>query len=477
MARGQFPFQLRDASGDVISSATVTITVRAGGGAATHWSAETGGTSSTGTTSPDANGIVDRWLDEGSYNAAITGVSNNFTRSFEIVRGDGVTTLADNSVNTNALANNAVGTTDIADLAVGTTALASGGVAGVDLATDAASARTIITDAVTEPKIANNAVSSAHIQADAVTAAKLGNGSVGTTQLGTDAITLAKVASNTVQGNALALGSITDTKIAADTFASTNFADNAIQRSHLVDALFPIGTILPFSGTVVPTGWLLLNGQTVSSSTYATLYGRFVKTKTGTYSNGSAVVTALGTTSDLAANMWVLVNGVTRQIQTVNSGTQVTLTTTVSFSGAHSSRFYWVNEDFQSDSSVFRLPDMRGRVPVHPNPTATSVGSTLRLGINDGSVLASRGAKHNHDVGTLTVASSGAHAHFYAAPTSNGMTEHNPLASTYREYGHFNAQTSGVSTAHTHGITGTVGDSSLTDSEGFLTVNYIIRAL
>jgi microcystin-dependent protein len=60
------------------------------------------------------------------------------------------------------------------------------------------------------------------------------------------------------------------------TVSTAKIADEAVTAAKLAPTLLaqfiPAGTILPFGGTVVPSGFLLCNGQSVSRSTYADLY-------------------------------------------------------------------------------------------------------------------------------------------------------------------------------------------------------------
>jgi microcystin-dependent protein len=60
------------------------------------------------------------------------------------------------------------------------------------------------------------------------------------------------------------------------TIATAKIADSAITSAKLAPALLaqfiPAGAVLPFAGTVVPSGFLLCNGQAVSRTTYSDLY-------------------------------------------------------------------------------------------------------------------------------------------------------------------------------------------------------------
>lgn len=61
-----------------------------------------------------------------------------------------------------------------------------------------------------------------------------------------------------------------------ETITTDKIADGAITAEKIAAAVIanfiPVGTILPYAGTVAPNGFLLCNGQTVSRTTYSALY-------------------------------------------------------------------------------------------------------------------------------------------------------------------------------------------------------------
>jgi microcystin-dependent protein len=71
---------------------------------------------------------------------------------------------------------------------------------------------------------------------------------------------------NSLPGDCIVDDSITTDKIADGAVTSDKLA------SGLLAQFIPAGTILPYGGSVAPTGFLLCNGQTVSRTTYADLY-------------------------------------------------------------------------------------------------------------------------------------------------------------------------------------------------------------
>lgn len=64
--------------------------------------------------------------------------------------------------------------------------------------------------------------------------------------------------------------------ITDETITTDKIADEAVTAAKIdgdvLAKFIPAGTILPFGGTVVPTGFLLCNGQQVSRTTYSDLY-------------------------------------------------------------------------------------------------------------------------------------------------------------------------------------------------------------
>jgi microcystin-dependent protein len=102
MARAEIPFVVTKTNGDAVSGASVQINVRNGGAATIYADATSGTTISTaGLTTTTAEGRIEGWLNEGSYDMTITGTGiTTYTQPIEMVRGDGVGLLAANSVGT-----------------------------------------------------------------------------------------------------------------------------------------------------------------------------------------------------------------------------------------------------------------------------------------------------------------------------------------------------------------------------------------
>lgn len=103
--------------------------------------------------------------------------------------------------------------------------LADGSITSNLIANDAVSASKLGTDSVTTVKIAANNVTSAKLATDSVTTAKIVGGAVTDAKLATDAVTTTKVADD----------AITSAKIADATIVASNLADSAVTTAKIAD--------------------------------------------------------------------------------------------------------------------------------------------------------------------------------------------------------------------------------------------------
>jgi hypothetical protein len=76
---------VQDSAGNRVVGAAVTIK-NLDGSNATHWSAKTGGTSSTAAITTNSRGLLDRWIDPGTYTYSTSGIT---TRSSRLLGGWG----------------------------------------------------------------------------------------------------------------------------------------------------------------------------------------------------------------------------------------------------------------------------------------------------------------------------------------------------------------------------------------------------
>jgi hypothetical protein len=148
----------------------------------------------------------------------------------------------------------------------------------------------------------------------------------------------------------------------------------------------------------------------------------------------------------------------------------------------------WANIDpaWKSGSDIV-LPDCRGRMPIGKGTHA----DVDTLNKNDGVAVASRRAKHAHTNG-LTFAGTNANTGTESADhvhnenvttTGSGTGSQMPRAilDSGAGYQSSGANTGGRSAAHTHNYTpsgtigGSIGAAGMTDSGGFIVVNWIIK--
>lgn len=87
MARGEIQLTVQTTAGAAVSGASATVNIR-GGGLATVYAAATGVTTASNPITTAANGRIDGWLDEGSYDIQISGAGiTTYTQPVEIVNG------------------------------------------------------------------------------------------------------------------------------------------------------------------------------------------------------------------------------------------------------------------------------------------------------------------------------------------------------------------------------------------------------
>lgn len=121
---------------------------------------------------------------------------------------------------------------------------------------------------ISTDKLVDSAVATAKIADSAVTSAKIANGTIATGDLADSAVTSAKIADATIATGDLADGAVTSAKIADATIVTGDLAAATLASSSIG---IP-GEIRMWSGSTVPTGWLLCDGSAVNRTTYAALY-------------------------------------------------------------------------------------------------------------------------------------------------------------------------------------------------------------
>ena len=172
-------------------------------------------------------------------NSAVTFVKTNFSDGD--IPGAKLTSA---SVTSTQIANNAVTANELADDAVDTAAIANTAVTGAKIASDTITAGHIAANAIGASELADNAVDSGAIASDAVTTAKITDLNITTDKLAANAVTAAKIADDT----------ITATQIAANAVGSSELADNAVDTAAIANSAVADGKISGVSGTKITDG-------------------------------------------------------------------------------------------------------------------------------------------------------------------------------------------------------------------------------
>jgi microcystin-dependent protein len=154
---------------------------------------------------------------------------------------------------------------------------------------------------VQSSNILPHSITNASIYQQTITAAELAIGGIGPDQLAPNCVTQIKILDGSVTVNKIGAAAVTEAKIADDAVTELKIEDNAVTTDKildanittdkilnanvtlpklgadviaLLDALIPIGCIMPFAGSagVSLAKWLECNGQAVNRVTYATLF-------------------------------------------------------------------------------------------------------------------------------------------------------------------------------------------------------------
>lgn len=130
-------------------------------------------------------------------------------------------------------------------------------------------------------------------------------------------------------------------------------------------------------------------------------------------------------------------------------------------------------------SAQFRIPDLKGRVPVGRNSSDTDF-DTLGEKVGNKTELLdlTHIPSHSHDEGTLIAASSGSHSHTYSGTSVSNTTTtgSQPRISTLGSGGNYTTNSTG---SHTHDITGSTGltgdGQPHKNIQPSIVLNYIIK--
>lgn len=164
-----------------------------------------------------------------------------------------------------------------------------------------------------------------------------------------------------------------------------------------------VGEVVTQAGLFAPNfaaevwGWT--DGSAVSRSTYAGLMANIAPSGSGVRTNGSAVITSIGYASGLnGIAVGMAVEGVGIQagarVQSIDSGSQITLTSTATSSGTSPVQIFPYGNG--NGSSTFNLPDTRGRGQVGLAYLGGGHVDVSGIGNADTLAVAFRRPKHRH---------------------------------------------------------------------------------
>jgi microcystin-dependent protein len=265
--------------------------------------------------------------------------------------------------------------------------------------------------------------------------------------------------------------------------------------SSVSNRIIPPGTIVPFAGITVPTGWLLCNNQAVNRNTYSNLF----KALTITFPNVSIIngaPTISGLSNVNTSGDWVGSGSQSWGIagDGIPSGTYITSSTSTSINVSNSITKTTVTNiivgpfGFTGDNNTttFNVPDLRGRVPAGRDAmdaTATNRITTVYAAMN-GNVLGvgagTQSMAHFHyasDQGGNLQAAIGAVANNVASIgyVAGGITYPGSSTATYAISGTF-LGTNANSFNHYTPVYGTTsGATSVNNVQPTLITNYIIK--
>lgn len=216
------------------------------------------------------------------------------------------------------------------------------------------------------------------------------------------------------------------------------------------------GMIADFAWPVVQEGWLECDGSDVNTTTYAALYAAMTIQMSGTRVSGSSVITSLSSTANMRVGYYVFGTGIPSgtTITTIDSSTQITLSTNVTSSGTSTV----IVSPWLLNTGTIRLPDLStaGRYRrSRTSSTAVGQNQTDLIKAHGHTGTSDSAGSHSHTFSGTTGTESATHTHTYAIPTSGVnylQGSSNPLSTVYPNT---TSTTSGQSTLHTHNYSGT----------------------
>jgi len=242
------------------------------------------------------------------------------------------------------------------------------------------------------------------------------------------------------------------------------------------DVAVPTGAVMPFLGSVAPTGWFIMDGTPISRTTYSVLFAMLGTTygvgdgsttfnlpiMAGRYpigiNSGDATADVLGETGGTASSAHSHV-AVTWPTYSVNSHTHPIGTIVASSVPAHT---HGVGSLTSSSAGSHSHPGVNWNIAwSHTAGTAGTPRFYRGSNSTDSSTVPN---------GTVDVGSSGAHTHTFSGTVGTGANGDAPLPITM-------SGSAGGATATTTPSGGSIGAANATENRApFLVVTYIIKS-
>lgn len=140
----------------------------------------------------------------------------------------------------------------------------------------------------------------------------------------------------------------------------------------------PVGSVMAFSGFVIPTNWQLAYGQALSRTTFSQLLTALtISTTTGNCTASSTTISGFTSTAQIPVGSHIestcLPTGDT--VASIVNATTITVTTSATATGTFTiTDFPWGNGD---GVTTFNVPDLRGRVVAGPDAMGGAAASRL----------------------------------------------------------------------------------------------------
>ena len=172
------------------------------------------------------------WLGVGDTVPCAGCVSSSDIADGSVATGD----LADNAITSIKIVDGQVRAADLGADAVTSAKILDGTIAAADLGDGSVTGAKIVAGAVDTSQIRAGAVGNAQLADDAVTGSKIQDGAVRNAELGANAVTTDKIADGAVATTDLADGAVTAGKLAAGAVTGTELADGSVTSAKIADA-------------------------------------------------------------------------------------------------------------------------------------------------------------------------------------------------------------------------------------------------